>query len=115
MNSFPQTEAVRLSVLLMLLMLSYLFSWDVEHFPMAVFDQDKSPLSRQYVAALTQGGTLELRYDISANNEVDRLLLSDRVRGVLLIPPGTMARLNEGQISYLHLLLDPHLDRLSLP
>ena len=97
---------VFISPAFMLLMLSYLFTWDVDRFPLAVFDQDKSSLSRRYVAALTQDGTMDLRYDLSSNEEVDELLLTGRVRGVLVVPPGLMDQVNKGQTGYLQAIVD---------
>ncbi len=97
---------VFISPAFMLVMLSYLFTWDVDRFPLAVFDQDKSSLSRRYVAALTQDGTMYLRYDLSSNEEVDELLLTGRVRGVLVVPPGLMDRVNKGQTGYLQAIVD---------
>lgn len=90
----------------MLVMLSYLFTWDVEHFVLAVFDQDKSSLSRQYTAALTQDGMLEIGYDLANSKELDELLVSDRVHGVLVLPPGLMNQVNSGQTGYLQAILD---------
>jgi len=97
---------VFISPAFMLLMLSYLFTWDVDRFPLAVFDQDKSSLSRRYVAALTQDGTMDLRYDLSSNEEVDELLLTGRVRGALVVPPGLMDQVNKGQTGYLQAIVD---------
>jgi len=90
----------------MLLMLSYLFTWDVDRFPLAVFDQDKSSLSRQYVAALTQDGAMDLRYDLSSSQEADDLLLTGRVRGILVVPPGLMDQVNRGEAGHLQVIVD---------
>lgn len=97
---------VFISPAFMLVMLSYLFTWDVDRFPLAVFDQDKSSLSRQYMAALTQDGAIELRFDLSNGEEADELLLTGRVRGILIIPPGLMDQVNKGQTGYLQAIVD---------
>jgi ABC-type multidrug transport system permease subunit len=89
-----------------LVMLSYLFAWDVDRFALGVFDQDKSSLSRQYIAALTQDESIEVRHDLSDNEELDDLLLTDRVHGVLVIPPGLMDQVNKGQTGDLQVILD---------
>jgi ABC-type multidrug transport system permease subunit len=89
-----------------LVMLAYLFAWDVDHFALAVFDQDKSSLSRQYISALTQDDSIELRHDLSNSEELDALLLTDRVHGVLVIPPGLMDRVNKGQTGHLQVIID---------
>ena len=80
-----------------LVMLSYLFSWDVEHFTLGVLDQDRSSLSRQYIAALTEDGTITLREDISNRERVDDLLSAGLVQGVVVLPPGLMEQVGSGQ------------------
>ncbi len=89
-----------------LVMLSYLFAWDVDRFALAVFDQDKSSLSRQYVQSLTQDDSIELRYDLSSSQDIDWLLATGRVHGVVLIPPGLIDQLNKGQTGHLQVILD---------
>lgn len=97
---------VFISPAFMLVMLSYLFTIDVDHFPVAVFDQDKSSLSRRYIAALTQDGTIELRYHLSSNEQLDELLLTGGARGVLVVPPGLMAQADKGEAGYVQVILD---------
>ncbi len=89
-----------------LVMLAYLFAWDVDRFALAVLDEDKSSLSRQYIAALTQDESIELRYDLSHNEELDELLVTDRVHGVLLIPPGLRDQLDRGRTGHLQVIID---------
>ncbi len=89
-----------------LVMLSYLFTWDVQHFGLGVLDRDKSSLSRQYVAALTEGGTISSWADIADDETADQLLLTDRVQGVVVIPPGLMDQVNRGESGAIQLILD---------
>jgi len=89
-----------------LVMLSYLFSWDIERFALGVFDGDRSSLSRQYVAALTEDGTITLQEDVASNDRVDELLATDRVQGVLVVPPGLMDQVSEGQAGEIQIILD---------
>jgi ABC-2 type transport system permease protein len=89
-----------------LVMLSYLFTWDVEHFSLGIFDQDKSSLSRQYVAALTEDGTISFEQDINSSERMDELLVTGRVQGVLVLPPGLMDRVNGGETGEIQAILD---------
>lgn len=89
-----------------LLMLSYLFTWDVQHFNLGVLDRDKSSLSRQYVATLTEDGTVRLREDIADEERGDQLLLSDQAQGVLVLPPGLMDRVSSDEGGTVQLILD---------
>jgi ABC-2 type transport system permease protein len=89
-----------------LVMLSYLFTWDVEHFTLGLFDRDRSSLSRQYISALTEDGTVTFSEDISSSDRVDELLLTGRVQGVVVLPPGLMDRLNAGAPAEIQVILD---------
>jgi ABC-2 type transport system permease protein len=89
-----------------LVMLSYLFRWDVQHFNLAVLDRDKSSLSRQYVASLTEDGSMRLREDIANEERADQLLLTGQVQGVLVIPPGLMDRVSSDEGGTVQLILD---------
>jgi ABC-2 type transport system permease protein len=89
-----------------LVMLSYLFSWDVERFTLGVFDRDRSSLSRSYIAALTEDGTIVLEEDIASKDRVDELLTTDRVKGVIVVPPGLMERVAKGETGQIQIILD---------
>jgi ABC-2 type transport system permease protein len=89
-----------------LVMLSYLFTWDVQHFSLGIFDQDRSSLSRQYVAALTEDGTITFDEEVNSSDRVDELLVTGRVQGVLVLPPGLMERVNGGETGEIQAILD---------
>jgi ABC-2 type transport system permease protein len=89
-----------------LVMLSYLFTWDVDHFSLGIFDQDRSSLSRRYVAALTEDGTITLSEDIASTETVDEALVSGHVEGVLVLPPGLMERVNGGETAEIQVIVD---------
>ena len=97
---------VFISPAFMLMMLSYLFTWDAEHFTLGIFDRDRSSLSRQYIAALTEDGTITLSEDISSSDRMDELLLAGRVQGVVVVPPGLMERLSAGKSGEIQVVLD---------
>jgi len=90
----------------MLLMLAYLFTLDVHRFPTAVLDQDKTPLSRRYIAAITSDGTFELGHHLSDLREAEELLVEGKVRLVLVIPPGFAEDARRGRTAQLQVLVD---------
>ncbi|MBC7249810.1 MAG: ABC transporter permease [Anaerolineae bacterium] len=81
---------VTLQPAVMLITLAYMFTLDVERFPLAVLDQDRTALSREYLAALTSDGTFQLLYRPESLDEAHDLLVEGRVRAVIIIPPGFM-------------------------
>jgi len=89
-----------------LTMLSYLFTWDVDHFTLGIFDQDRSSLSRRYISSLTEDGTFEAREYVQGYEHASDLLLAGRVQGVLVIPPALMEQVNRGDPAQVQVLLD---------
>ncbi len=71
----------------LLLVLAYIFSFDADYFNLVVWDQDKSHLSRQYIADLTSDGTFVVTY-VEHAQEMDAWLQSGRAHVALIIPPG---------------------------
>lgn len=90
----------------LLLLLAYVFSFDVENFRIALLDQDQTPLSRQYITYLTSDGMLNLVSVVRNYEEADRILLESRVYAVLVIPPGFQRDVMAGQGAQVQALLD---------
>jgi len=90
----------------LLLLLAYVFSFDVENFRIALLDQDQSPLSRKYVSYLTSDGMLNLIESVRSYDEADQSLLASRVYAVLVIPPGFHRDLMRGEDVQVEVLLD---------
>jgi hypothetical protein len=76
-------------VAFLLFTLAYVFSMDAEHFSLIVLDQDKTPLSRQYVADLTSDGTFQVMAYVGSYAEIDAWLQAGRANAAFVIPPGT--------------------------
>lgn len=90
----------------MLLTLAYVFSFDVEHFNLIVLDQDKSALSRQYLAELGSDDTFRIVAYIDHYQEIDTWLQSGDAHAALVIPPGTEAALRAYRPSPVQAILD---------
>jgi ABC-type multidrug transport system permease subunit len=97
---------VAVSPALLLLTLSYIFALDVERVDLALWDQDQSFLSRQYVSVLVADGDFRIRDRLDGYAEVDRLLQAGRVDGVLVRPPGFGAGLRGGRSVEIQAVMD---------
>jgi len=91
---------------LLLVFFGYAIVWDVDNLSLAVLDQDRTRSSRELTAAMEAGGYFTVRRWLESAGEVEALLTEGRVRGVLVIPPGTGARLLAGEAAPVQLLLD---------
>ena len=60
---------------------------------MVVLDQDRTDLSRRYVADLTGDGTFEIVAYLERYDEIEPLLQAGRAKVAIVIPHGTTDKL----------------------
>jgi ABC-2 type transport system permease protein len=97
---------VTISPAFLLLLLSYIFAFDVEQVTLATWDLDESTLSRRYVAELTADEDFRVAAHFTSYDELDRLLMSRRVDGGLVIPRGFEDGLRAGRRVEVQAVLD---------
>ncbi len=90
----------------LLMLLSYLFSFDVEQANLAVLDNDRSPQSAQYIRALTADGKITLVAAIENTDQAVALLRAGRADAALVIPPGFGRRLAAHEEASVNLIAD---------
>ena len=78
---------VTVSPAFLLFLLSYIFSFDVGQFNIAVLDLDRTSLSRLYLDSLTSDQDLILAFTVGSYEEIDPLLVSGDIDAALVIPP----------------------------
>jgi ABC-2 type transport system permease protein len=77
----------------LLTMLSYVFAFDADKFTVVVLDQDRTDLSRRYLADLTADRTFEVIAYLNDYSAIEDWLKSGRARVALIIPHGTADQL----------------------
>ncbi|MBS1253729.1 MAG: putative multidrug ABC transporter permease YbhS [Anaerolineales bacterium] len=97
---------VTLSPVVFLIVLAYSFSIEIKQVSLAVMDQDKTPLSRQYLARLTDSGDLVTCCAASNYAEIERWLVDGRVKGAVIIPPNFMNQVEAGQSASAQVIVD---------
>jgi ABC-type multidrug transport system permease subunit len=90
----------------LLLTLAYVFSFDADHFKLLVLDQDRTSLSRQYIADLTSDGSFQVVAYVEDYTEIDAWLQTGRAHLALIIPPGTEAALQAHRHAPVQAVLD---------
>ncbi|KHO63042.1 transporter [Thermoanaerobacter sp. YS13] len=71
----------------MLLLFGYAVATEVDHIPMAVFDQSKTFESRNYIEAYKNSLYFNPDFYVSSIDELNRLLDEGKVKAGLIIPP----------------------------
>jgi ABC-2 type transport system permease protein len=82
------------------------FVLDVKNLPVAFYDQDRSPLSREYMYSFTNSEYFRLVKIAGSSSEVDELLESAAVRAAVIIPPDFSRRLGGGEPATVQILVD---------
>ncbi|HEY7186818.1 MAG TPA: ABC transporter permease [Vicinamibacterales bacterium] len=82
------------------------FVLDVKNLPVAFCDEDRSPLSRDYMYAFTNSEYFRLVTMAGSPTEIDRLLASGVVRAAVVIPSGFSRRLRGGESASVQILID---------
>jgi ABC-2 type transport system permease protein len=89
-----------------LTLLAYIFTFDVEESNLAVVDMDQSPTSEEYIRTLTSDGYVHVVAYPRNYDEAVVLLESGRADAALIIPPDFGATLNSGGYAPVHNVVD---------
>ena len=90
----------------LLTLLSYVFSFDVDRVTLGVLDRDQSPRSREYLRALSADGDIVLGPDAGNFDEIVALFRANRIEAALVIPPGFASAVNAGEAAEVNLVVD---------
>lgn len=91
---------------LLIMVVGFALNFDVKHIPMAVFDQDKSSQSREFIKNFSNTEYFDVKYYIGGYDEVDELLNNDNARIVLVIPPDFSKSLSLGRDANIQIIID---------
>jgi len=85
----PRTLAIMIVMpLVMLILLGFAATNDIEHLRTAVYDADKTPQSRDLVEAYQASNYFDIVAYVESEDELRFLIDHDDVRSALVIPPG---------------------------
>ncbi len=97
---------VLLAPTFLLFLLAYIFRVEAQDMRLALWDQDRSPLARRYVSALTAPGDVRITQRLTQEREIEAVLRAGQADGVLIIPPGFGERLQRAESAPVQLILD---------
>ncbi len=93
----PRTLIMTLIMPIMqLFLLGYAATTDIKNIPMAVWDQSRSPQSREMLDAFRSANYFTIAYDVGSQQEIQTLIENGKVQAALIIPPDYSLKLNEG-------------------
>ena len=78
---------VLLTPIAILFLMAYALTVDIEHVPVAVWDQDRTATSRAFIQRVTEGKDLDLYAYVDSFDGVNDLLMHDQIKAALIIQP----------------------------
>lgn len=112
-KEFRQIRRDRISLGLLLglpaflmFIVGYALNFDVKNVQMAVFDQDRTPASREFVRGFTNSGYFTVAADTESYGELERLMMEGRVRAALVVPADFSAQLLSDRDVKVQILMD---------
>jgi ABC-2 type transport system permease protein len=78
---------VLLTPIAILFLMAYALTVDIEHVPVAVWDQDRTATSRAFIQRVTEGKDLDLYTYTDSFDAIDELLMHDAIKAALIIQP----------------------------
>jgi ABC-2 type transport system permease protein len=103
------TSGCRLSICLpisMVFMFGYALSMDVTQVKTAVYDQDRTPLSRSLVERFSHTEYISIYKYVNNHREIDRMLDKGQIILAVVIPPGFEKKYMSGKAVDVQLLVD---------
>ncbi len=84
----------------------YALNFDVKHISLAVFDQDKTSDSRNFIQTFSNTEYFDLNYSVASYKEIDDLLNSGKALVAVVIPTGFSKSIIAGRDVVIQILLD---------
>ena len=91
---------------LLVLLIGYALNFDVKHISVAVFDQDKTPTSREFVRSFSNSEYFDFNYSVENYSEISKLLDEEKAMIAVVIPPDFSSNLLGGKNATLQILVD---------
>lgn len=91
---------------LLLIMFGYAINFDVKNITLAVFDQDKSTISREIINSLESSGYFNIVANLAKLSEADKYLNDKKSQVVIVIPNNFSKKINSGQNTSIQYLID---------
>jgi ABC-2 type transport system permease protein len=95
-----------LGTALLMVLLAYAISADIEHIPIAVYDGDHSPQSRAYAQCFVNDEFFDVRYWAQSDAEAREWVRSGRVKGAIIVPAGFAEALQQGKRAPVQIIAD---------
>ncbi|HOT43418.1 MAG TPA: ABC transporter permease [Spirochaetota bacterium] len=91
---------------LLVLLFGYALVFDVKNVKVAVYDQDRSYISRQYLERFKHTEYISIVQYVDNYKDIDRLINTGRIAMAVVIPPSFERKFNSGKYADIQVLVD---------
>lgn len=95
-----------LGTVVLMILLAYAISADIEHIPIAVMDGDRTPQSRAYAQRFVNDEFFDVRHWAHSHEEAVEWVRADEVKGAIVIPAGFAQALKQGKPAPVQIIAD---------
>jgi ABC-2 type transport system permease protein len=90
----------------LIIMVGYALNFDVKHTPLVMYDQDRSPGSRQFLEKFKNTEYFDYRYEARSYDDIDRWFLLGRAKIAVVVPASFAGKLAAGEDVHVQILVD---------
>lgn len=90
----------------LIILVGYALNFDVKHIPLVIFDQSKTPESREFLEQFKQSEYFSHRYDAGRYEEIEEHFLRNEASIALVIPTTFGSDMLAGRATHVQILVD---------
>jgi len=90
----------------MIILVGYALNFDVKHIPMVVYDQSRTPESREFVRPFKNSEYFDYLYDVDTYREIEEDFLHGRARIAIVVPTDYARQVVSGSGAVVQILVD---------
>lgn len=90
----------------LIILVGYALNFDVKHIPLAIFDQEKMPQSREFLEAFKHSEYFDYRFDVDSYSAIEELFLHGSAKIAVVVPESFSSDLSKGQDVQIQILVD---------
>ena len=103
----PRSLGMAIAIpMLLLVLFGYALTLDVDHVPLVVWDQNASPVSREFISRFSGSPYFALRAYVQSYQEVERAIDAGKALVALVIPTDFAAHVASGRAARVQVLVD---------
>jgi ABC-2 type transport system permease protein len=90
----------------LIILVGYALDFDVRHIPLVIFDQDRTPASREYLDRFSHTEYFDLKKSVWSYREIEEQVQHGEARIAIVVPATFSEDLSAGRMAHVQILVD---------